>query len=270
MGVEWPYKRPQPTWSDTVDPSKTLVLADIHEPYAHGRVLDEALKHKDAHTVLVAGDIGDYYSKSRFRKDRQQSFKEELAAVFYRLEWLATHWRRVIVMLGNHDNRPEKYLLGRVDNEVDLLVLTELNTLRMLASYFDNVEVVRSQLSPDIEISHVFQYGDVVLTHAEITRAQETATLERIETQLHRWQDRLRLKPWRVVMQAHNHGAMKLTKGDQLWFMLPCAMDPLSVGASYIWNARMWGTPPAAGITLLYQDSRGVTDFNATNFVLVK
>jgi hypothetical protein len=159
-------------------------------------------------------------------------------------------------------------LLGKfADGEVDLLVLTEQNLLKRLASYFDNIEVVGTRIGSEIELTHIYQYGDALITHGEISLKQDSSILERLSTYLGQWQHRLDLKPYRAIFQAHNHRAMKMIKGDELQMLIPTASDSKQIGFEYVYGTRMIGTPPQHGYTLLYQRN-GKTEFNRTNFIL--
>ena len=270
FGIEYPYVPPKHKWSKDIVQGKILLSADWHEPYMSDLIRKEMLTHKDAETHIVAGDIGDYYSKSRFRKTKHVTFKEEVQSVFHALEYLSTHWKTVKVMLGNHDNRPEKIMLGKVaeTGEIDLLVLTEMNLLKRLASYFDNIEVVGTSINGDIELTHIYQFGDAIFTHGELSMKQDSAILERISTYLSQWRTRLKLKPYRAIFQAHNHRATKTIKSDELQMLIPTASEGESIGFEYIYGTRMIGTPPQQGYTVLYQKN-GITEFNKTNFHIV-
>lgn len=250
------------------DSDKLLVLADPHEPYGNERVFEICeTNEKHCGSVVVPGDVGDYYSKSRFRKTRNQSFQDEVRAVFRRLEWLATHWKKVYVMIGNHDNRPEKLIAD--STPVDLLILTERNLLGRLVSYFDNIELVGTQLDhTDINLTHIWQYRDVIFTHGELSRAQKTAALIYVSTYLRNWKTYMGLKPYRVIAQAHNHQSMKTMEGDEVHIMLPTASDPLSIGMEYIYSSRMIGKPPAIGYSR-FVFSGDELDVNQTHNVLI-
>ena len=268
FNIPYPYVRPRPEWVET-DPDKILSLSDPHEPYGNEKVYRIAEdNHKDAETLIVPGDLGDYYSKSRYRKSRAVSFKDEVRAVFYRMEWMATHWKYVKIMLGNHDDRPQKMIMDMFAGNEELLIMTEMNLNHRLASYFDNIEMVGTQLgNTGINLNHVYQHGDIIFTHGELSRAQKTAVLDYISTYLHRWKGTLGLKPYKVIAQAHNHSDLKTTMGGEYWFQLPTCSDPYSIGSEYIFSSRMMGRPPAVGFTIFYQHN-GVTDFNASqNYV---
>lgn len=263
--IKYPYKRPAAQHNRKPDPDKILSLSDLHEPYSHEGVLDEVeTKHKDAGVLIAPGDIGDYYSKSRFRKTRHVEFRDEVRAIFYRLEWMATHWPDVRVMLGNHDTRPEKAMLAAIGPQIDLLILTEQNLLLRLASYFDNVTVVGQQLDGSGEIlTHFYQHGDILFCHAEISRKAQETVFVRLSEYLHRWGRMIGLKPFRVIAQGHNHRDLKKDGGSEYWFGLPTASNPFALGFDYIWNAKVWGEPPVCGYTI-FRQSQGETDYNAS------
>jgi predicted phosphodiesterase len=264
MGLKYPYNRPVSQWREQsrVTPGKVVALADPHRPY-HNRVVFDHVesREKDADMIVVAGDLGDYYSKSRFRKTRHQKFCDELLSVFLGLEWLATHWRTVKIMIGNHDDRPEKYLYKAIDDKTDILIMTERNMLRELAANFDNIEVVGVQLSEaDINLSHIYQLGDIIFTHGEISRAQSSGLLDRVQAYLTEWSEVLQLKPFNVLAQAHNHRGTK-EEGEPTRFLVPTSCNPYSEGMEYIYAPRMIGKPPVVGYSVFYQEN-GITDTN--------
>ena len=268
LSLPYPYVRPAPLWNPSASDDDVLVLADLHEPYGNQAVFNEVEEsQKDCGVLIVAGDVGDYYSKSRFRKNRAVDFSQEVRAIFSRLEWMATHWRTVKVMIGNHDNRPEKQLADLLPP--DLLILTEQNLLEHLASNFDNIEVVGTQLDhSDIWLSHYYLYNDCLFTHAEISRAQKTATLERVSNQTRKWAETIGLGEYRAIFQGHNHQDMRTKVGPEYWFMIPTASNPYSVGMEYIYSARIQGDPPVCGYTRLRFEG-GRLDYNRSHNYVV-
>lgn len=270
LGIPYPYNRPVSNWHPSPERGKVLVLSDLHCPYEHLGVLALAQNEEhDAEILISPGDVGDYYSKSRFKKTRPITFKEEARAVFMRLQWMATQWPDVRVMIGNHDNRPEKAISGLFSDNTDLLIMTEQNLLKYFASYFDNIQVVGTQLdSTDFILTHIYQFGDCIFTHGELSRAQKTAVLEYISKYLFRWGPTLALKPYTTIAQAHNHQDMKTSTGPEYWFMIPTACDPYSPGIEYIFHSKMIGSPPAVGYMVMHQEN-GITNYNRTHNVLV-
>jgi predicted phosphodiesterase len=268
LGLTYPYEARPFIQTQPIDPEKILVFADPHEPYSNEAVFMSGWAlHDNASVVLVAGDLGDYYSVSRFRKTRHKEFRDEVRSIFRRMEWLSQCWPDVRVMIGNHDNRPEKLIQDTLPT--GLQILTERNLIKRLAEYFPNVSVVGQQLDgTGTSLSHIYQLGDAVFCHGELSRKQNTAILEYISNYLHRWGPTLNLKPWRVLCQAHNHRDDKTSKGREKWFMLPTACDAFSEGMEYIYGPRMIGEPPSVGYSVFYQKD-GVTDYNRShNFVI--
>lgn len=184
---------------------------------------------------------------------------------------MATNFRQSYVMLGNHDNRPEKKIADIFDDGgIDLQILTEQNLLKKLASYFDNVTIVETPIAHSQTIlTHVWQYGDIVFLHAEKSQAQSSALLSSLSLQLHRWGPTWELKPYSVIAQGHNHFGGKITMGSETWFMLPAAADPRTIGMEYIHSTRMQGNPPCVGYNVFYQE-KGITDTNRSNYFVVK
>lgn len=271
LQIPYPYIVPPKEWLTETDPNKILAFFDPHEPYAIEELFKEALKHKDAGMVVIGGDLGDFYSKSRYRKTHSVDFSHEVREIFYRMEWLSTHFKKVKIMKGNHDDRPEKKIADLfTDGEIDLKILTENNLLGRLASYFDNIEMVGTKVKNhtyDINLSHIWQFNDIIFTHAEISRKQDSTIMEYLSNYLHTWRYKLQLKPYRVIMQGHNHRMMKGAKGDELWMLCPTAMQDVSIGGEYIYSPRCQGAPPQRGYAVIYQND-GVTDWNKTNIEL--
>jgi len=277
MGMEYPYKRPKSSWGKAV-PDKILSIADPHNPYVSIKTLKAAERdEKDAALLIIPGDVGDYYSKSRFRKTRHWDFAQEVRAVFLFLEWAANNWRSVKIMLGNHDDRPEKQIMDIMGNDTDLLILTEQNLLLNLSTFFDNVEMVGTQIAGDplddgrrhkVNLTHIYQHGDIVFTHGEKSMAQASSLMMGISQYLHRWKGLFGLKPYRIIAQAHNHADFRQTMGGEKWIQLPAACDPVSVGMEYIFSKRMVGTPPCTGYSIFYQ-SNGETDYNRSGNILL-
>jgi UDP-2,3-diacylglucosamine pyrophosphatase LpxH len=269
MGLPYPYNRPESVWKAN-DKSKIVALSDPHIPYGNDTVLNHIEKHeKDAATIIVTGDLGDYYSKSRFRKARHQKFSDELREVFLALEWLSTNWQRVYVMIGNHDDRPEKHVKDLVAKDTDVLIMTEPNMLKVLAAFFDNVKIVGTQLDRcDINLTHIYQHGDIIFTHAEISRVQSTTILDRVEEWLKRWSHILQLKPFNIIAQSHNHRSLK-EDGEPTRMLLPTSSNPYSIGMEYIFHSRMYGKPPAIGYSVFYQE-KNITDTNRSNNIKFK
>ena len=269
MGVEYPYKPPPKQFHSSPNKNKSVIVADPHCPYETLAVRKEIeAKHKDAYWFRLAGDLWDFYTKSRFEKTKEVSFSGELRSGFFFMEWVSTHFTEAEFMIGNHDNRCEKMLLREIADP-SLMMLTEQNLMAYMASFFDNINIVGQEIGGSKVLRHIWQCGDVIFTHAEISNRQESSLLNKISQYLHEWKDVLKLKPYRVIMQAHNHVADNLPRGTEHWYSLPTASDPYGIGMEYIFSSRLMGKPPQVGYTIMYQTD-GITDCNETRHYLVK
>ena len=175
------------------------------------------------------------------------------------------------------NSRPEKQIQDIMGKDVELMILTEQNLLLNLASFFDNIEVVGAQIEGDavadgrrhkVNLTHIYQHGDLIFTHGEKSMAQASSLMMGISQYLHRWKTVLGLKPYRIIAQAHNHADLRMTMGDERWMQLPAACEPVSIGMEYIFNTRMIGNPPVTGYSVFYQDA-GETDYNTSRSVVL-
>lgn len=113
--------------------AKILLIADVHLPYHDVKALDIALNYgilRNADTLLINGDLLDFYTLSRFEKDpRARHFSDELEMAREFLRECKKHFNHVYYKLGNHEERFEKYmrlkapeLLGVQDFELSTLL----------------------------------------------------------------------------------------------------------------------------------------------------
>jgi predicted phosphodiesterase len=265
------YKAPKKQHAKKTDDSKLIVVSDPHEPYSRKSIWDEILRdHKDASHIHINGDIADFYSKSRFKKTEHEQFGNELRSVFDRLEWLSTHWKKVTLIRGNHDNRTEKAIAGLLDS--DMLFLTEMDLLSYMCAWFDNIEVVGERINVEwknIEISFVWQFQDIIFTHIERSQAQSSALLGTIGQQLHKWSRIFNLKPYRVIIQAHNHRATFDTNGAEYLYLCPMVANVATTGLRYALSPNLNGAPPINGYIIIHHKD-GLTDINRTRMRIIE
>jgi predicted phosphodiesterase len=107
------YKSPEPF---ELDARKVLVLSDLHLEFQANVAVEAALRHGDEFkpdTILLNGDLLDFYQLSRFDKDpTMPKVSSELEAG--RLFWNHVRARfpraKLIYKLGNHDTRFTTYI----------------------------------------------------------------------------------------------------------------------------------------------------------------
>lgn len=115
-----------------------LVLSDIHIPFHDKKALNIALQYaKDCDTILLNGDIIDFYGLSRFIKNPEKNFinhEIEIAKEF--LQMLRSNFKgEILFKVGNHEDRLTTYIFNKapalwgVENVTlkSLLGLNELN-----------------------------------------------------------------------------------------------------------------------------------------------
>lgn len=270
--IPFPYVPPKKNFSKNVNLQKLICVSDPHDPYGDERVWKDLLeKHHDAPHIHINGDLSDFYSKSHFVMFSHENFNDELYAIFRRMEWLSTHFRRVTLILGNHDNRTEKKIASLITS--DLLPLIETNLIKYMAAFFDNIDVVGERVVDErtreqVDIGFIWQYKDIVFTHIERSMKQSSSLAEQIVSALLSWGNTFKLKPFRVVIQAHNHRAMKETTGGITVILAPMAARLTGKGLHYALQPSLRGKPPQTGYTIIYMKDNK-TDINETNNYLL-
>lgn len=143
--------------------NKFIVLSDIHFPYHDDKALKAVYKFLEQHpvdTIILNGDILDFYDVSSFDKDpsRINSLQKEIdmaTKFFKKLRNLAPK-ARIIFVKGNHEDRLERYL--RKHPELYSLNALKLPNLLNLDNYV-------------IEYSPKgFKLGSLKIIHGDIVR----------------------------------------------------------------------------------------------------
>jgi predicted phosphodiesterase len=247
---------------------RIVIASDFHAPFQNNQaVADLITREKGADTLIVNGDLQDFYSISRFTKYENVSMESELAATDALLGQLSAAFPEVVLVAGNHDHaRFERQLRDRLSPEmvhvVEYLSGGNLSALRVMAQRYPNVTIADMQVSR-FHVGWFWQHGDLLTTHAEKYSRVPGSALRGIDEWFTDQHDTLGLKPWRVLIQAHTH---------QLG-MFPWKADKLLVegGAmctthGYQLQSRIMGRPQRLGYVVLEQ-TKGVTDINSVRLV---
>ena len=105
-----PFKLP-------VNHNDILLMSDIHVPYHNIQALTLALKYgleNEVNTILLNGDIIDFYAISRFEKDpRKRNFGHEVLMTRQFLQTLRKLFPNAAIYYkcGNHDVRYDHYIM---------------------------------------------------------------------------------------------------------------------------------------------------------------
>ena len=148
-----PYKLP-------VNHNNILLLNDIHIPYHNIQALTAALKYgleNEVNTILLNGDIIDFYAISRFEKDpRKRNFGHEVLMTRQFLSTLRKLFPRAAIYYkcGNHDVRYDHYIMR---NAPDLLGMNEFSFESLMKLDEFNITFI-----PDKQIIHA---GKLTILH---------------------------------------------------------------------------------------------------------
>ena len=148
----WFPKMPQSkaeSWEPFVlGDGRMLVLSDLHIPFHDVRAIETAVevgRKREVHTVLINGDLGDFYSISKFDKVPNKSrLRNELAAMREFLAWLKVMFpkARIIYKLGNHDEWFDKYIFNKA---AELVGVPAMRLQHILTADFSKLQAITSE-----------------------------------------------------------------------------------------------------------------------------
>jgi predicted phosphodiesterase len=255
--------------SQKLKQQRIVVAGDFHAPFADPWAVAELINREGgkADTLIVNGDIQDFYAISRFTKYEPVSVESELAAVDALLGQLAAAFPEVVLVGGNHDTqRFEKQLRSFLSPEmchiIEFLTGGNLSVLRVIAKRYPNVRFTDTQAGR-FHIGWYWQHGDIIAAHAEKYSRVPGAALRGIEEWFTDQEGTLGLKPWKVLIQAHTHQlGMFPWRADKLLVEGGCMCST----HGYQLQARIMGRPQRLGYVTLEQ-TNGVTDINSVRLV---
>lgn len=126
-----------------------LVLNDIHLPFHDKKALNIALQYaKECDTILLNGDIIDFYGLSRFIKNPEKQFiNHEIAIAKEFLQMLRDNFKgEILYKIGNHEDRLTTYIFNKapalwgVEN-ITLKGLLELDRLNI--KLIDSTQLIK-------------------------------------------------------------------------------------------------------------------------------
>lgn len=248
---------------------RIVIASDFHAPFQDNWAVAELINRESAHadTLIVNGDLQDFYSISRFIKYESVSVESELAAVDALLGQLSAAFQHVVLVSGNHDHhRFEKQLRSLLSLEmvhvIEFLTGGNLSVLKLMAQRYPNVRIAETKVGR-FGVNWLYQHGDLICTHAEKYSRVPGAALRGIDEWLTDFDQVLGLEPWRVLVQAHTHaGGVFPFKADRLLVECGC----LCATHGYQLQAKITGRPQRVGYVTLEQE-RGRTSLNSVRFV---
>jgi len=149
-----------------IDRRMGVVISDVHVPFQDKdvcKMLLEFIREHRPGTVHLLGDIGDFYSISRFQKDpaRREDLQQDLDATrdFLREVRNAAPAARLIYSEGNHEFRLRKYLR----TEAKALALLRALRLETLLDFKSLKIRYQAQDRP-------YRVGSLLFTHGQLAR----------------------------------------------------------------------------------------------------
>lgn len=216
-----------------------LILNDIHIPFHDKRALNTALTYaKECDTIILNGDIVDFYGCSSFIKNPEKMFiKDELEIAREFFELLRNNFKgEIIYKAGNHEDRFTRYMF----NHAPALYGVETMTLKSILKLDDyNIKFIDSiQLleTSDLTILHGHEIfsgaGTVNIARAYFLKAKENIIFgHRHQTQDYTdksMKDKIKgswavgclcdLKPRYMSQNNWNHGFARVSKINEKEF----------------------------------------------------
>jgi predicted phosphodiesterase len=249
--------------------SRIVIASDFHAPFTDYWCVGELIARESSQTdqLIIAGDLQDFFSISRFLKYENVSIESELAAVDALLGQLSAAFPKILIVAGNHDHaRFEKQLRSQLSLEmchvIEVLTGGNLSVIKVLAQRYPNITFGGHQVERH-RISWFTQVGDILVSHAEKFSVVPGAALRAVESWFTDQDGVLGLKPWRVIAQAHTH--------QMGWFPFKsdkvlCEIGCLSATHGYQLQSKVGGRPQRRGYMKCTQVN-GVTDLNSIRLV---
>jgi predicted phosphodiesterase len=247
---------------------RIVIAGDFHAPFHDPEAVATLIaREKDVtDTLIVSGDLMDFYSISRFLKYEHVPIEQEIAATDALLGHLSAAFPDVLIVSGNHDSaRFEKQLRAMLAPEmmhvIELLTGGNLSVIHMLAKRYPNVRFAPKQAG-HFKLDWLTQVGDLIVTHAEKFSRVPGSAVRAIEEGLSDFEHVYGLESWRVLVQAHTHAFSQIPwHSDKML----CEGGAMCLTHGYQLTARMGGRPQRIGYTTLTQIN-GKTDVNSVKF----
>lgn len=234
-----------------------MLCADLHAPCHHEVLVKQMLKDKEScRDAYIVGDLFDFYSQSRWVKSKHVTFEEEFRVGYGLLKGFVQRFEHVYLWTSNHDSRFKRHLYENVPTDLLAFINTDI-VEDLILSTLPNVTVVRHRVAESRDISYLAQIDNVVFCHVEVSGADITKPVQEIMKRLPKWHDLYNLKPYDVVIQAHNHQSGFAKWGKYFLYQIPCLIDINAYAFDYVFDAKMAGNPPALGYMTATRTNKG-------------
>ena len=227
---------------------KVLHLSDTHIPFQIDEQIQTAINRNKTADVVVAVEVSDCYSISRFNKNYSIPLEFEIDYVLRYFEYLNETFPVVLVLAGNHQKRISKELMKRI--HPSLLFLMESDLIETLAKPFSHIIICKTP---------ILQINDTIFTHAETISKVDLKASVNVYQMIQEWKDVLDLKDYSCIIQSHTHMLGTTYRGGQCKIMESgclCYIPDYSIDGFY-------SKPQTNGYIVIVQKF-GVTDMNLT------
>lgn len=186
------------------------IFSDIHAPWHDQEKLVQACDEAEAagcETVVIAGDFFEYHRISSHSKSKSCTFEQELAGCRLAAEYIASRFKRRWYIKGNHEDRWERFVANEIAEEMQFLIpdVTKLVLDGLGYEYIGHQATMDDGKEKDIvwlaQIGH-----DAIITHCQLSTAQQGVNLERLKHWLAEWGGVLGFtdRP-RFITSGHTH-----------------------------------------------------------------
>jgi predicted phosphodiesterase len=242
---------------------KIISFSDLHIPFFLWEDMKHALEvHKDADVVILNGDILDAYMFSTFSKTKNIAAIKEYRAAFDLVHFLSDHFKKVILVSGNHDYRTTRAIkTSGLSSDVmkvyrpDLLCRIangeKLNSFGDLEKVFEFKNVLYQK-----QDSWYVRVGQTIFCHPSgFGSKYPGATVVKLHDH---FSQRMDSSDFDSIVVGHTHKVYKGVVSGKLLIEQGAMAHKLP----YQFRADLRFKNAMNGYAVIYQDSNGNTNFN--------
>lgn len=246
---------------------RIVVGGDIHGLFCDMQAF-ERFANDPAQTCILVGDFCDLYAGSRYRHALDHiTVREELADARAKAEYLASKFKRIYSVAGNHDLRAVKKLQDVAPQLLPLmvdpldLIFSGIPQFQSLKTVVPGTKPSTTRFAHDTVLPYCGMVGDILVGHFENFCGVDAP--RQVDNWLMNWGHILKLatEP-RVILQGHSHAmSMTCTAQGKRLISTGCLCQPME----YQLDGHGRYNPPTVGYLALYQ-REGKTDLASIEF----
>lgn len=245
---------------------RIVVGGDLHGLFYDPQAF-KAFAEDRAQTAILMGDFMDLYAASKYSKTISHiTMREELADARAKAEYLATKFKTIYYVAGNHDVRAQKRVADMFPQLLPLLIdpleliFSGLPQFKRLTTVIPNTQP-NTKFGTNVELDYCGMVGDILVGHFNNFCGIDAP--RQIEGWLGAWGHVLKLETQpRIILQGHSHAmSMSCTPRGRRLISTGC----LCKSMEYQFEGHGKYNPATVGYLALYQ-SRGRTDTSRIEF----